>query len=289
MINQFETKAISENDRGALNFLYNTFLGRLILKGIIQPPLTKIAGIYLNSALSKGMIKRFIKKNNLYMDDYPSTLYPSFNQFFMREIKPEARPLKQASNLLNAPCDGKVTIYPINDQQIFKVKNSEYDLAELLDSPSLAEKWREGYAVIFRLTPDDYHHYYFIDEGTILSHKNVLGVFHTVQPIAVHNAPVFTRNSREITIIETNNFGEIAQVEVGALMVGKIKNLKTSGTCQRFEKKGWFEFGGSTVILFFQKNQVVIDPQILKNTENNQETVVKFGQTIGEKMEENDE
>lgn len=284
MEQQFKTKAITENDSGSLRFLYKNSIGRFILKGLIQPPVTKVAGAYLNSSFSKRMIPRFIKQNNLQMDEYEPMTYRSFNHFFMREIKPKVRLLSQDELSLGAPCDGKVTVYPINKKQTFKVKNSEYDLAELLDSTSLAEEWQGGCAVIFRLTPDDYHHYYFIDEGTISQHQKIAGVFHTVQPIAVHNEPVFSRNAREVTVIETKNFGKIAQIEVGALMVGKIKNVKESGNCQRFEKKGWFEFGGSTVILLFQKNQVRIDPELYSNTENNLETIVKFGQVFGRKM-----
>ncbi|MGM0219328.1 phosphatidylserine decarboxylase [Enterococcus sp. AZ126] len=285
----FKTKPISEKDSWSLHFLYKNPIGRIILKGIIQPPFTKAAGVYLNSSLSKGMIKRFIKKNNLQMGEYEPATYTSFNHFFMREIKPEARLLTQNKAFLNAPCDSKVTAYPIDENQLFKVKHSEYNLAELLGSTSLAEEWQAGCAVIFRLTPDDYHHYYFIDKGTIIEHQKIAGIFHTVQPIAIHNEPVFSRNAREVTVIETENFGKVAQIEVGALMVGKIKNLKNLGSCQRFEKKGWFEFGGSTVILLFQKNQVKIDSEIERNTENNLETIVKFGQIIGEKLEETHE
>ncbi|PZL72453.1 phosphatidylserine decarboxylase [Enterococcus plantarum] len=283
MEKHFKTKSITENDSWSLNFLYKNPIGRFILKGLIQPPLTKVAGAYLNSSLSKAMINPFIQKNELQMDEYEPMVYRSFNHFFMREIKPEARVLSQEKTVLSAPCDGKVTVYPISADQTFKIKRSEYALSELLDSTSLAQEWQGGCAVIFRLTPDDYHHYYYIDEGTILAQQEIAGVFHTVQPIAVHNEPVFSSNAREVTIIETNHFGKIAQIEVGALMVGKIKNLKKSGGCQRFEKKGWFEFGGSTVILLFQENQVTIDPDIWSNTENNLETIVKFGQIVGKK------
>ncbi|MGX7243787.1 phosphatidylserine decarboxylase [Enterococcus quebecensis] len=289
MEKRFKTKAITENDSWSLHFLYKNPIGRLFLKGMIQPPVTKIVGAYLNSSFSKGMINNFIKKNDLQMEEYESTIYKSFNHFFMREIKKDVRPLPQDETSLAAPCDGKVTVYPINEQSCFKVKRSEYDLSELLDSTELAEQWQGGCAVIFRLTPDDYHHYYFIDEGTILEHQKISGIFHTVQPIAIHNEPVFSRNAREVTVIETKNFGKIAQIEVGALMVGKIKNLKDSGDCKRFEKKGWFEFGGSTVIVLFQKNQVTIDPEIWKNTANNQETIVKFGQVVGEVLGEKHE
>lgn len=277
----FKAIKISEENSKALSFLYKNKVGRFLLKGMIQPPLTKITGIYLNSVMSKVWIALFIKKNKLEMTDYEPKKYTSFNDFFMREIKPEARPLIEDTTVLAAPCDGKVTVYPINAEAVFQIKRSEYSLAELLGSEALAEEWQNGVAVIFRLTPDDYHHYYFIDEGTILSHQKISGMFHTVQPIAIHNEPVFSRNSREVMMIDTKNFGKMIQIEVGALMVGKIKNLKSKGNCQRFEKKGWFEFGGSTVLLLFQAGSVILDPEISRNTENKQETMVKFGQALG--------
>ncbi|MFD2307023.1 phosphatidylserine decarboxylase [Enterococcus termitis] len=283
MEGKFKTIDSNENNSVLLTFLYKTMIGRVLLKGVIQAPITKLAGLYLNSKYSTFMISKFIQKNQLQMDAYVPREYTSFNDFFIREIKAEARPLTKDSSLLSAPCDGKVTVYPIDEQSTFTIKHSEYTLSELFDSADLAQEWQEGCAVIFRLTPDDYHHYYFIDDGIICERKKITGLFHTVQPIAVHNTPVFSRNAREVTIIETEHFGKIAQIEVGALMVGKIKNLEGSEQCQRFEKKGWFEFGGSTVILIFQKNKVVIDPELYTNTENNLETLVKFGQTIGKR------
>lgn len=216
------------------------------------------------------------------MEDYQPTDYSSFNQFFMREIKTTARPFPKGVSQLAAPCDGKVTAYPINASSVFTIKHSTYQLSELLEDTGLGQEWVGGTALILRLTPDDYHHYYFIDDGKITMHKKISGVFHTVRPIAIYNEPVFSRNTREVTVIETNHFGKIAQIEVGALMVGKIVNKKNSGVCQRFEKKGWFEFGGSTVILLFQKGQVVLASEILENTQNHQETLIKLGAVIGE-------
>lgn len=281
----FKTSLIREDNSKTLNVLYKSKAGRFLLKGLIQPYVSTVVGICLNSSFSKGLIQPFIKHNKIKIEAYQAIKYTSFNHFFMREIKPESRfvPIEELS--LAAPCDGKMTVFPIDKQQIFQVKRSEYTVSELLGSSVLAENWQGGWACIFRLTPADYHHYYFIDQGTIISHKKIRGVFHTVQPIAIHNKPVFSRNSREATIINTKNFGKIAQIEVGALMVGKIKNLKDKGTCFRFEKKGWFEFGGSTVILLFQADAVTIDPEIIKNTENNMETIVEYGQVIGVKKE----
>lgn len=288
MKKQFKTIAISEHDSQSLNFLYKNRLGRFFLKLMIQPAVSKLAGVYLNSIFSKGMIQRFIKKNQIVMEEYQAANYSSFNQFFMREIKATTRPFPAEVKQVAAPCDGKVTAYPIDSNSVFTIKHSVYNVSELLEDSKLGEEWLGGVAVILRLTPDDYHHYHFIDGGRILTYKKIPGLFHTVRPIAIHNELVFSRNTREVTIIETNHFGKIAQIEVGALMVGKIENVKESGACQRFEKKGWFEFGGSTVILLFQKGQVMIASEILGNTMNQQETIVKLGEVIGVGGEKNE-
>lgn len=282
MEKQFKTQKIIEKDSIALNFLYQTTVGRTLLKPLIQPSVSKLAGYYLNHSLSKGMIKRFICKNKLSMEDYQTANYSSFNEFFIREIKANARPFPKKTTVLAAPCDGKLTIYPIQEDSVFRIKNSLYSIKELIGNAELGTQWLGGTAAIFRLTPDDYHHYYFIDDGEINSHQKISGEFHTVRPIAINNQPVFTQNTRECTIIETANFGKVAQIEVGALLVGKIKNKKIAGNCQRFEKKGWFEFGGSTVILLFQKDQVAFKSEIIENTIHEKETIVKLGQAIGE-------
>lgn len=281
MEKQIKTQKIIEKDSAALNFFYQTTVGRVLLKPLIQPNISKLVGYYLNHSLSKGMIKRFIYKNNISMDDYQTINYSSFNEFFVREIKATARPFPKEEILLAAPCDGKLTIYPIQEDSVFRIKNSLYSVKELLADSELGTQWLGGTAAIFRLTPDDYHHYYFIDDGKIISQKKISGKFHTVRPIAINNQPVFTQNVREYTIIETANFGKVAQIEVGALLVGKIQNKKIANTCQRFEKKGWFEFGGSTVILLFQKDKLTFNSEIIENTLNEKETVVKLGQTIG--------
>ena len=108
-------------------------------------------------------------------------------------------------------------------------------------------------------------------------------MLHTVQPIALNMYPVFVQNSREYAVMHTENFGDVVQVEVGALMVGKIKNHISSGKIERCKEKGMFLFGGSTIILLCDKNAVEIDETFFTNTNNNKETIVKMGQVIGKK------
>ena len=145
--------------------------------------------------------------------------------------------------------------------------------------------FENGYALVFRLGVSDYHHYIFIDDGNLTGEKIIKGRLHTVRPIAVENESVFIQNSREVSLLHTKNFGDIYMCEVGALMVGKIINEKTSGKFKRGEEKGYFKFGGSTIILLV--NNVNIDEEIINNSNENIETIVKMGEVIGTKVYKN--
>ena len=234
----------------------------------------------MNSSLSKGQINSFIKKNNIDMNLYESQDYHSYNDFFTRTIKDGVRHIDMDENALIAPCDSKLTVYPIEDTLQLKIKNSVYTIEDLLMSPSLADEYRGGLCLVFRLTVDDYHHYHFIDDGTADKDHFIKGVFHTVNPIASDYYPIYKTNSRSYTVLHTKHFGDVVQMEVGAMMVGKITNLNKK-TFKRGEEKGYFEFGGSTVVLFIKKDIVDIDEDILNISKNEDEVRVLMGERIG--------
>ena len=135
---------------------------------------------------------------------------------------------------------------------------------------------------IFRLTPTDYHRYHYFDEGTFLIKKIIPGVFHTVRPVALEKRKVFIENQREYTVLKTKNFKDVLVMEVGALGVGKIKNHEKS-KFKRGEEKGMFLFGGSTVIVLFQKDILKRDEKLLKFSQENLEAIVKCGCIVGER------
>ena len=154
-------------------------------------------------------------------------------------------------------------------------------MADLLKNSKRAPDFNGGVCLVFRLCVDDYHRYGYVDDGKIVENNYVPGVLHTVRPIALNRYPVFVQNSREYSVIETNNFGTIAQIEVGALMIGKIKNHQKSGLVKKGREKGMFLYGGSTIVVLLEKDKVDIDEKYFRNTANDIETKVKFGSTIG--------
>ncbi|MBE7065291.1 MAG: phosphatidylserine decarboxylase [Ruminococcaceae bacterium] len=282
--NKYEAIDICEKDTLSVRFLYNTSVGRAFLKLLIKPSLSKFVGKYMNSKLSCVWIKGFIKRNSIDMSQYEDRKYGSFNDFFIRKILPDKRSVELNPNALIAPCDSKLSVYKINSDSVFSIKHSSYTINDLLQNEEISKEYENGYCFIYRLTTDDYHRYSHIDDGKIIYIKYINGVLHTVRPIAQNRYPIFAQNSREYTIIETENFGKIVQIEIGALLIGKISNNKEQTVVKRGEEKGMFEFGGSTIVVLFKDGTIAPDSQILANTENDKETVVKLGMKIGEKL-----
>ena len=266
-----------------LKFLYENPFGRIILKGITLPFVSSIVGKYMSSSLSKRRIKKFISANGINMEEYEDRDFHSFNDFFTRKIKENRRPLPQDKEVLFSPCDGKLSAYKIDKDTVLPVKGSHYTISQLLNNNDLAEKYSDGYCLVFRLAVDDYHRYSYIDSGVKGENVKIKGKLHTVQPIALEKSPVFIQNSREYTVMHTENFGDVVQVEVGALMVGKIKNHQGKGKIIRGEEKGMFLFGGSTIILLLNSGEVQVEALFFENTKNHLETVVKLGESLGRK------
>ncbi len=273
-------KIIEEQPNKLLTFLYNSIIGRVILKIITRPWVSKLNGIIINSSLSKVKIKSFIKKNNIDMSEYEMTKYYSFNDFFTRKIKTEKRPINYKDNTVISVADARLMAYKIDSNTIFKVKNSNYSINQLLQNDNLSQKYQDGYALVYRLTVSDYHHYLYPFDGKTINIKKISGILHTVNPIAFDTHQVFIENSREYSVLKSKEFKTVTYIEVGALNVGKINNYNLS-VFKKGTEKGYFSFGGSTIILLYQKDTIKLDKDILKNSENNIETIVKYGEKIG--------
>ena len=151
----------------------------------------------------------------------------------------------------------------------------------LVKNHCLAEKYLEGTLCVFRLTVSDYHHYCYVDDGVKTKNYRIPGLLHTVHPLANDQYPVYAENAREFSILKSKNFGRILMMEVGAMMVGKIVNHHERFEVRRGMEKGFFEFGGSTVILAFQKDAVILDEDIMANMKEGYETIVRMGEVIG--------
>lgn len=269
----------------ALEFLYHTVPGRFLLKGLTRPWVSEVCGHFLDSPLSSFLIQPFARKNQITLSDYQLENIHSFNDFFSRKIKPELRPVDMDPTHLTAPCDGLLSVWKIQKDIILPVKQSSYTLAELLRDERLAARYEDGYCFVFRLCVDHYHRYSYVDSGRKSGNRRIQGVLHTVRPIALKALPVFTENSREYTLIQTAHLGTLLQMEVGAMLVGRIVNHHGACTVTRGEEKGFFQYGGSTVIVLVEKDQIIMREDLFMNASAGIETPVKLGEVLAcEKM-----
>ena len=265
-----------------LRKLYTSVWGRLLLKPLVHPALSRAAGAVLDTGFSRILIKPFIKANHIDMSPYVRRKYTSYNDFFTREIQPEERMINLDEHHIVSPSDGKVSAYELKNGMSFWVKNTRYTLETLLKSKKLAGKYKGGYLVVIRLTVDDYHRYCYPVSGRKSANRHISGVLHTVNPAACETLPVYKENTREYTLIRSSRFGDVLQMEVGALMVGRILNYHGIRNVEKGQEKGRFEFGGSTIILALEKSRVQLDHRLLENTETGYETLVKMGESIGQ-------
>lgn len=274
----------NEKQNALLKKLYGSARGRALLKLLTAPVLSRAVGAFMDSPLSKPLIKRFIRANNIDTSQYIMRGIRSYNDFFTRKIKPGMRPADMTPSHLISPCDSKLSAYKIGEKSVFRIKDSYYRVADLLQSHRLAEKYKGGWCLIFRLEVNDYHRYCYIDKGSKGGNRYIPGELHTVNPIALEHYNIYKRNCREYTMLHTENFGDVIQVEVGAMLVGKIANHHGAYSFRRGEEKGMFLFGGSTIVLLIEKGRAVIDSDIISNTAGGFETVVKYGEKIGESI-----
>ena len=254
-----------DNQAGIIHFLYTTALGGVLLRPLIRPGFSRFMGHVLSSRISRALVGPFIRKNHISMEDYPPRRYRSFNDFFTRTILPERRPVDMTQEHLIAPCDSKLSVTRREPNTRFFIKGVEYTAGALLRSEELAQKFAGGWLLLFRLTVDDYHHYLYPLSGAESTRVVIPGVFHTVNPFAAGIRPIYRENTREYTCTETE-FGTLLQMEVGALLVGRISNHMGAGPVQRGTEKGMFEFGGSTVVLMLEPGRLQPDEDILRNS-----------------------
>lgn len=277
--NRKELIETPEVGAGAMRFAYENPVGRALTKAILcRKFISNLYAAWQKSRLSKGKVRKFIAQYHIALDDCTAQEFPNFNAFFTRKRKNYVN--QTAENELPAIADSKLTALPIDENRVFTVKAVPYTAAELLENETLSAEYAGGICLIFRLSPDDYHRYVYPDAGTQEKTIHIKGVLHSVNPIA-GSLGVYRRNARRYTVLHTAHFGDVVQMEVGALLVGKICNhSEAAGSVAKLQEKGYFEYGGSTVILLLKKNAVTVDADILHYSAQGIETKVKIGERI---------
>ncbi len=277
---------------GWLDWAYGTRLGFFLTDHLFSKRwISRIFGAFEDSPLSRMKIDDFIRRYEIPMEEFEARTYSNFNEFFIRRFKEGRRPFTPDEKVFAAGAEARYLLFEnLKARQTFPVKGIEIDLGALLDDAELARDFEGGSLILARLCPVDYHRFHFPFSGDLTRHYRVDGVYHSVNPAAFSAEPkVFLKNERQVALLESSEFGKVAMIEVGALGVGKIVQSAYSDLDRmpvkfaRGAEKGYFLFGGSTVIWLVQKGKVKFSPDLVENSARNLETWVPLGQALGEK------
>lgn len=272
-----------------VKLLYGTWIGRLLSAVIATPPFSRFYGWLQDRPSSSRKVGPFIGKFRVEMADFlpeegrpPESPYSTFNRFFTRRVTERARPFA-APPQFPAPCDARYFAYnSLNDSVSIPVKGSLFKAQALVQNKQWDGYFEDGPGFVARLCPVDYHRYHFPDDGEVLDTWRIPGALHSVNPWALAcREDIFMLNERQVTILETDHFGKLAFVEVGATCVGRIEQIHTERRFSRGDEKGMFLFGGSSVIVIGEKGRWEVDPRILENTAQGLETFLKMGRSLG--------
>ncbi|MDO8632772.1 MAG: archaetidylserine decarboxylase, partial [Phycisphaerales bacterium] len=270
-----------------LRFAYENPAGRFFVWLLARRAVfSQWYGRKMNQRKSAQRVLPFIARYNLDVDEFAKSPfdYKTFNEFFFRALKPEARPIAQGDRVAVFPADGRH--FAFQDVEVaagFYVKGVKFSLAELLGDGPLAAKLAGGAMLISRLCPVDYHRFHFPVSGTPGESRLINGWLYSVSPVALRRRVRYlVENKREVTLIENPIFGEVAMVEVGATNVGSIQQSFVPGRpVQKGDEKGLFAFGGSCVITIFQHGRLQFDADLLTQSAEQRETYARMGDRLG--------
>ena len=245
----------------------------------------RLYGKWVDRAASQKNVSKFAKNFQIDITEVekPIHQYPNLNAFFSRKLKPGARPFVEDPSIFCSPADGKILVYPQLDERTqLPIKGSYVDISALLTSISDARPFHGGAACIVRLAPYDYHRFHFPVEGRASQPKEIDGRYYLVNPLALSIKPdLFAHNKRTVTYIETEHFGRFAYIEVAGFAVGRIIQTHAPGAVRRGQEKGYFQFGGSTLVLLFEPDKIIFDQDLIDHTQTNTEVQVQTGTQIG--------
>lgn len=272
---------------GFLGWSYNTIAGQLATDLFFrQKWVSRLYGWLYKQPWSRREITSFVKQYNVNMDESlrPVQDFKSFNDFFTREIDISKRPVRHDPRVCVCPADGRVLAYPaVEVDRTFRIKRSTFNLRAFVCNDALAETFAGGSMVIVRLYLPDYHHFHFPASGIPGHPVSIQGKYYAGGPYALHSLiPFYTENYRMLTLMEADHFGQIAMAEVGAFTVGSIHQRFRPGVrVAKGSRKGFFELGGSTVVLLFHRDSIELDQDLCANTREEMETYVRLGDSIG--------
>lgn len=275
----------------ALSLLYGSTIFARIFAFLFLPLLSrwpffsKFYGYLQKRPSSRRKIVSFISEFHIDVSEFAAPLesFRSFNDFFIRKLKPEKRPIDARDQCVIAPADGRYLVIPeVRSGDRFRIKEQTFHLYSFLHDPVLANQFQNGSMVLARLNPTDYHRFHFPVSGKVVLFQEIPGHLYSVNPWAIQRHPsIFWKNKRCLTVIRSEQFGDVLMVEIGATCVGTIhQTFSSKHAVRKGEEKGFFSFGGSSVVLLFEKNRIIFDSDLLEQSSYGRETKCQMGQSI---------
>ncbi len=270
-----------------LRWTYGTLAGRLALAAVVKRAwFSRWYGWRMDRPASRQKIAPFIRQYGLNAEDFAQRPgeFANFNEFFYRQLKPEARPVDPAPSSIVFPADGRHLCIPdLSRSDGLFVKSEMFDLATLLGDAALAEQFASGSLLLSRLCPVDYHRYHFPVAGLAGPSRLINGPLYSVNPIALcQNINILATNKRALTILETESLGRVLLLEIGATCVGSIcQTYAANSNVAKGDEKGYFRFGGSSTITIFEPGRVTFDDDLIENSAQQRELYARVGDHMG--------
>ncbi|MFT4176098.1 MAG: archaetidylserine decarboxylase [Luteolibacter sp.] len=272
---------------GFLQWTYGNPVGKIALDAFVKRPFfSNWYGRKMSTPQSASRIQPFIRTYGLDPGEFADSpeSYRSFNEFFYRKLKPEARPVDADPDSVVFPADGRhLGFEKASDIQGVFVKGQKFDLAELLGSASLADRYRDGTLILSRLCPVDYHRFHFPVGGIPEETRCIPGPLFSVSPIALRRQLAYLwTNKRTITPLKTERFGTVLLLEIGATCVGTIAQTFIPGEpVKKGAEKGYFAFGGSSTITLFEPGRIQLEADLREYSSRNIELYARIGSKLG--------
>jgi phosphatidylserine decarboxylase len=269
-----------------MELCYGNAMGRRIGAALLaRRPVSAAYGRLQQRSSSRRKIPAFIDQYDIDLDQVvvPPGGFASFNDFFIRRLKPQARPVDPDPFTFISPADSRLTVLDLHGDTPIRVKGMALHLPGLLGLPPHRTPWDGGTVLVFRLAPCDYHRFGHAVDGVQGAVHSVEGPFHSVNPLAMaHKPDTLMTNFRQWCLVYSPQWGTILQVEVGAMMVGSIvQQMPRGGPCRRGQEKGYFQFGGSTVVVVLEPDRIAVDNDIREQSSKGIETLVQYGEAVG--------